>query len=743
MEKSENYGLYLPSSDADDIADISQISENFRIIDSEMKPEDTFNSESQKPQSGIAVGEAIDIVRDNLSAKGKNYIGETETLLYGSTNKIVTLKSGEKRIATTGDVVRVDWHRLDFNGDGIVDDVDNSLLRQAISGLIEFDTKYDLNGNGIIDATDLTTFKNYKSNGFIVEWNGEAWDFYQPYTELTYNPKSLKPQSGVATEEAIERAKKEVPKIYSGTEISTKDPNLSAFIMATEGSDSEFLAVKVGDLYVNTDENNLYYCVDVTLTGFPKTSFSSWMRTERVGVETVGEIFNDYNNNQAINYYSHAENYSNIAGVMGFDITNFELSDLIAYITLNSVEGISVGDAISVQLYSDVNGSKYVKYYLNKGTVTAINDLTLTVTMTDTIPYPYAGSDGESLLWLPQKPTVGTKKLFAYQHAEGARCIANGESAHTEGCDNIADGKYSHAEGRDNFAGHACHAEGKNNIANGEQTHVEGTANTGDGYGVHVEGDNNKGTGSSSHIEGSYNIVTSKDGHVEGFENNVSGVAAHGEGYRTRAEADYSHVEGSGGKGIGESSHTEGIGTISVGKAAHSEGINTDPNYYTENAYGEASHTEGTNNKAYAKNSHVGGNKNIAGVKDSPDTAQNAFVHGSDLSATKYRNQVVFGNSNLEEDNAIFTIGNGYWGNLGDGKSGQIRKNAVVVKQTNPNCVEWTAPKAYMEVESQGTTPKSVVIKSTFEKLLVAIMNATSIEALRKEAKDLLTELAG
>lgn len=46
MEKSEKFGFYLPSSAADDVADINQISENFRIIDEEIpSKEDLKNLE--------------------------------------------------------------------------------------------------------------------------------------------------------------------------------------------------------------------------------------------------------------------------------------------------------------------------------------------------------------------------------------------------------------------------------------------------------------------------------------------------------------------------------------------------------------------------------------------------------------------------------------------------------------------------------------------------------------------------
>lgn len=338
-----------------------------------------------------------------------------------------------------------------------------------------------------------------------------------------------------------------------------------------------------------------------------------------------------------------------------------------------------------------------------------------------------------------------TEAIGNDSHAEGSYTKAEGEGAHAEGgyywdgAKNIkttAKGKYSHAEGEGAAAeAEASHAEGKNTKANGNFSHAEGLNAVATGTGAHAEGytdpayypENAKGN--YSHTEGTNNVAEGQNAHAEGKYTKAIGDSSHSEGEETKAENQATHAEGKGSvangfaahaeggstKANGDYSHTEGKNVMAHGTGAHAEGINTDASYYKENAYGEASHTEGTNARAYAKNSHVGGANSTAGIKDSPNTAENAFVHGSGLSATKYKSQVVFGNNNLEEDNAIFAIGNGYWGNLEDGKSGTIRKNAVVVKQSNPNCGSYSPTKAYMEVESQGTTDKSVVIKKTLD----------------------------
>ena len=61
MEKSTNYKFNLPNSANDEIADINDISDNFRIIDEVMNETDqTFKPTSTKAASGKAVNEAIE-----------------------------------------------------------------------------------------------------------------------------------------------------------------------------------------------------------------------------------------------------------------------------------------------------------------------------------------------------------------------------------------------------------------------------------------------------------------------------------------------------------------------------------------------------------------------------------------------------------------------------------------------------------------------------------------------------------
>jgi hypothetical protein len=74
MEYSEKFGFNLPSRDGDDIADINQIADNFRIIEERVPSKDdlknikinidqTYRPESENAQSGKAVAEALESIQ--------------------------------------------------------------------------------------------------------------------------------------------------------------------------------------------------------------------------------------------------------------------------------------------------------------------------------------------------------------------------------------------------------------------------------------------------------------------------------------------------------------------------------------------------------------------------------------------------------------------------------------------------------------------------------------------------------
>lgn len=77
MEKSTNYNFNLPNSASDEIADINDISDNFRIIDEKLKVDQTFSEISEKPQSGKAVAEANKQYAEDTTNDIKSYANIT------------------------------------------------------------------------------------------------------------------------------------------------------------------------------------------------------------------------------------------------------------------------------------------------------------------------------------------------------------------------------------------------------------------------------------------------------------------------------------------------------------------------------------------------------------------------------------------------------------------------------------------------------------------------------------------
>lgn len=71
MEKSEKFGFNLPSGDADDIADISQISNNFRIIEEKIYSKNEEKDNLDKKQDLLKSGENIKTVNgESVLGKG-------------------------------------------------------------------------------------------------------------------------------------------------------------------------------------------------------------------------------------------------------------------------------------------------------------------------------------------------------------------------------------------------------------------------------------------------------------------------------------------------------------------------------------------------------------------------------------------------------------------------------------------------------------------------------------------------
>lgn len=289
------------------------------------------------------------------------------------------------------------------------------------------------------------------------------------------------------------------------------------------------------------------------------------------------------------------------------NVSKLESTITSPYYTLDSVNGLEVGDIYSIKFDSN---------YDLRGKITSIDSSTNRIGVSSWVnPFNDTSADkliamsSLGILWIPAKPTIGTTSWGYGQHAEGWNSYAVGTCSHTEGVDNISAGRYSHTEGRGNIAGYSAHSEGRYNQSLGYDSHTEGRKTIVKQPSGHAEGTFTVVKGNSAHAEGlgvedKLSPFYDKDGVQQGYnpdENyGAHGNASHSEGSGTLAKGDFSHSEGQNTKAIGKGSHAEGVDTYASGIGSHSEGIQT-------TSSGRGSHAEGLYNSPSIRDIEIEG----------------------------------------------------------------------------------------------------------------------------------------
>lgn len=427
------------------------------------------------------------------------------------------------------------------------------------------------------------------------------------------------------------------------------------------------------------------------------------------------ERFNDYDNNQAVGQYSHAEGYNTYAegafshaegwytSAIG-NCSHAEGYSTVAAGTHQHVIGRSniedtenkyafiIGNGLNENLSNafaiDWDGKIYVGDATEGVDVSNLSGGSggvgqTTEGKTYTIDgYTYNGSSDCEIF----NDYSGNKAAGGCSHAEGYQNAALQYYSHAEGYQVIASGYYSHAEGVGTKAtANAAHAEGSNTTASNDYAHAEGGGTTASADWSHAEGKQTVASGDGSHAEGYATEASNYYSHAEGEETISSGVSSHSEGYGTKATGDYSHAEGyytvaSGSNAHAEGrsskaessqSHAEGEGTTASNTGAHAEGRNTVASGYGSHAEGQnteasasGSHSEGGNTKATNSNSHAEGSYTLA-------SGSNSHAEGTSTIAAS-ANQHAQGKYNVEDasDKFAFIIGNG---------SSSARSNALAI----------------------------------------------------------------
>lgn len=487
------------------------------------------------------------------------------------------------------------------------------------------------------------------------------------------------------------------------------------------------------------------------------------------------EIFNDYENNQAVSRNSHAEGVNTKAGTRAFKIT--ALSGTIGgegMYTLDSTTGIQVG-----MRYSAV--TSFALY--NGGTITAVNGNTVTVDNYPGHALNTATDDPSNfnmynLFIIVDHPELGTVDAGFNAHTEGNGTFAAQVDTHAEGRNTRALGKYAHTEGNSTQAGHISHAEGNGTQALGDQSHAEGCQTKALSIYSHAEGYTTTANGNASHSEGNATYTDGDNSHVEGNKTAIRDVAgetildkytvpqshssdmwnnghgAHAEGQQTVASSNGAHAEGNLTYAIGSCSHSEGHQTLATGYHAHAEGYNTWAGANYAHAQGQgtvasgiSAHAEGSITQASADYSHAQGQKTTASGKHShaegyttiasggqshaggdSTIAQGAgsFAHGYKTQAignqssafgvntiAGYGQQFVVGKHNNNKADNLFEVGNG---SSSSNKSNafEVKKDGTVYSQAGKLATEqYVNEKVANVVTSSDSTPMEIVASAT------------------------------
>ena len=272
--------------------------------------------------------------------------------------------------------------------------------------------------------------------------------------------------------------------------------------------------------------------------------------------------------------------------------------------------------------------------------------------------------DGDSFLFFPGYPELGTDILGEGAIALGINNKAQSNASFAEGKDTVSAGQYAHAEGRrTNAIGYAAHAEGIDTKAIGQRSHAEGDNAIAEGYGAHAQGQKTEAIGKQSHAEGVESIAKGDQSHAEGLNTYTQGQGAHSEGIRTAAIGPGAHAEGKavteplGADGKLQSWNKNAGLSIAEGEASHIEGIHTHtgPDAHAAHAEGElteakgaSAHAEGKETQAIGEASHAEGIGTIAnGIGQHVQGKYNEVDENDD-----YAHIIGNGNNHHERSNA-------------------------------------------------------------------------------------------
>lgn len=587
-------------------------------------------------QNFLTESQVTEIINNSLT----NYYTKTETYSKTEVNNLLNGKANADDIPTkTGDLTN--------NGDGTTGSkyITNSDLNT------ELESKQDkiTGGATTIVTNDLTVNRALVSNA-----NGKVVVSNTTSTELGYLSgarSNLQSQIDTITTEGGQPNVIEVVQ-ENGTplEINNKTVNVIAPTNLVNGTEIGSLRTVGSTKETNTYKLGQYAFAEgrhTTASGLNShaegestkavgdnshaegySTIASGSRSHAEGNGTIasgGRSHAEGSNTKATSQSSHAEGVSTLAGRNAFTVVSGD-SAAKTY-TLNSVRGLSIDMKYSIK-------SESSPYYINQGTITAIDTDTNTITVSY---YRDIGGD-DKYLYIYDRPDIGTilfsDAFSGYSHVEGQNTVATHYQSHAEGLGTIANGDNQHVQGKYNISDDTS----LDIIGNGTGADARSNAYTLDRNGnawysgeVYVGSNSgtNKDAGSvklakTTDIVKSYNDLTDKPTiptktsdltNDSGFLTEIPIASATvlggikvGENLNIADDGTLSAQAGTTIKNLVDSS---GEGALRQINAAEASGTDSFAEGYNTTASGAYSHVEGAGTIASGNYSHAQGSYNI------------------------------------------------------------------------------------------------------------------------------------
>lgn len=393
------------------------------------------------------------------------------------------------------------------------------------------------------------------------------------------------------------------------------------------------------------------------------------------------EIFNDYENNEAVSPYSHAEGYSTHAG----DYSSVSGLEVEQYLENNT------NDSTEMDRGTDTSGLKGFAAHSEGAKTCAENDFSHAEGLASKAIGIGSHAEGVAVFeesGITVSAVENNGRTLVVEETNYKNVLTPGDLIRVKGCHVVVEKIYEEFVDvvTDEFTNNSETVITDSPASQSQKVYKIDlkyklsevleenetrkiyivnfdTTTSAKGRGSHAEGCGSTAVGDYSHAEGIQTIADTLASHSEGRNSQSLGVASHAEGVNTIAKGGASHSEGQETTANGNKSHAEGQATTAEGECAHSEGRET-------SAYGTNSHTEGEGTVARGDHQHVQGKYNIEDtdnkyahiIGNGTDTTHRANAHTVDWQGNGW----YAGNVDIPEGKDFKVNGTGLLGALND-----------------------------------------------------------------------------